>query len=129
MTEFSSETFEALRKEKLAYLTTVGRKTGKTHTVELWFSTAGGSIFLSHEGERTDWMKNIARNGNVRIRIGKLNFEAKASVLRDVANNELGKKSLYEKYYGPASKEVIDDWFELSQIIELKPAKTPSVPS
>ena len=123
MAEVSSDIIEKMKKEKFAYLTTVGRKTGKPHSVELWFSTSEEKIFLSHEGARTDWMRNIDKNGRVRIRIGRTNLEADATILDDGEPKELGKKSLYEKYYGPAPKATIDDWFELSTIIELKPVK------
>ena len=50
-------------------------------------------------------------------------MEADAAILTDGESNEVGKKSLYEKYYGPAPKATIDDWFELSQIIQLTPIK------
>ena len=114
---------EILRDEKFAYLTTVGRKTGNPHTVELWFAFADGKIFLSHEGSYTDWMKNIKKTRRVRARIGRLNLEADASILVGSKLEELGKTSLYEKYYGPAPKSTIDDWFELSTVIELTPIK------
>ena len=114
---------EILRGEKFVYLTTVGRKTGNPHTVELWFAFADGKIFLSHEGSYTDWMKNIKKTRRVRARIGRLNLEADASVLVGSKLEELGKTSLYEKYYGPAPKSTIDDWFELSTVIELTPVK------
>ena len=117
------EITRVLRDEKLAHLTTVGRRTGKPHTVELWFAFAGGRIFLSHEGEYTDWMKNIIHDKRVRARIGRLNLEAYATILKEIKSRELGKTTLYEKYYGPAPKSTIDDWFELSTIIELAPVK------
>jgi hypothetical protein len=44
-------------------------------------------------------------------------------ILKNGESKELGRRSLYEKYYGPAPKATIDDWFELSTIIELKPLK------
>jgi len=50
-----------------------------------------------------------------------LNIEANARIVKDDESREVGKKSLYEKYYGPAPKATIDDWFELSTIIELTP--------
>ena len=114
---------EPLRKEKFAYLTTVGRRSGKVHTVELWFAWSGDKIFLSHEGAFTDWMKNIAHSHKARLRIGKLNFEADGRIVQEGEARELGKKALYEKYYGSAPKVTIDDWFELSTIIELTPIK------
>ena len=125
MEKLSHETIETLHREKFAYLTTVGRKTGKLHTVELWFAVAGGSIFLSHEGKYTDWMRNVVQARHVGVRIGRLNLECDAAILKEgeARARELGKKSLYEKYYGPAPKSTIDDWFELSTVIELTPVK------
>ena len=123
MAGISRESAEILRKEKFAYLTTVGRRTGKAHTVQLWFAYADGKIFLSHEGHYTDWMKNIAHGSPVRARIGTLSLEAYGTILKEGESCELGKRSLYEKYYGPAPKATIDDWFELSTVIELTPIK------
>ena len=123
------ENLDTLQKEKLAHLTTVGRKTGKPHRVELWFSLGAGKIFLSHEGDYTDWMRNITKNRRVRIQIGRLDLEADATILKEGVSKELGKTSLYEKYYGPAPKATIEDWFELSTIIELNPVKYSSLNS
>ena len=55
------------------------------------------------------------------VRIGSLNFDADGRIVSDGEAREVGKLALYEKYYGPASKETIDDWFELSTVIELTP--------
>ena len=109
--------------EKLAYLTTIGRKSRKAHTVELWFAFADGKIYLSHEGTYTDWMRNLAENSQVSIRIDKLTLKAEAVIVKVGSSLAVGKKSLYEKYYGPAPEATINDWFELSTIIELTPLK------
>jgi len=117
----SPRDLESANGQKLIHVTTVGRKTGRAHTVELWFAVAGGAAYLSHEGPRTDWMKNIDGHPRVGVRIGKLNFEADAKTVKSGAPREEGKKALYEKYYGRASKDIIDDWFSLSQVIQLTP--------
>ncbi len=116
-----TKNLEAVKKRKFIYLTTRGRKTGKLHTVELWFALADGKIYLSHEGEQTDWMKSLRKNDSVSARIDSVKLDAKARIVGEGSSRELGKKALYEKYYKPASKEVIDDWFELSTVIELTP--------
>jgi deazaflavin-dependent oxidoreductase (nitroreductase family) len=113
---------DSVKKQKLIYVTTTGRKTGKPHTVEVWFAVADGLVYLSHEGERTDWMKNIVENGQVEAKLGSLTFRGVAKATEAGASRERGKKALYEKYYGPAKQEVIDDWFSLSQVIEIIPA-------
>lgn len=110
---------EPVRKQNYIYLTTKGRKTGKPHTVELWFALAPDGVYLSHEGDATDWMKNVRRRPRVAAKIGKLTFEADAETAEGAARDE-GAKALYEKYYKPASKAVIDDWFSLSEVVRLK---------
>ena len=92
--------------------------------MKLWFAVSRGRLFLSHEGEETDWIKNIRKNGNVTFEIGGRNFNGTAHLLED--NDEEvweGKVALYEKYYGKASNETIEDWFSLSKLllIELHP--------
>jgi deazaflavin-dependent oxidoreductase (nitroreductase family) len=111
---------EPARKENHIHLTTVGRKTGRLHTVELWFALAPGGVYLSHEGVVTDWMKNIRAQPRVSARIGRISFEADAEAVSGEKRDE-GAKALYEKYYEPARKEVIDDWFSLSHVIRLRP--------
>jgi deazaflavin-dependent oxidoreductase (nitroreductase family) len=112
------KSIEEVQKEKFIYLTTKGRKTGRPHTVELWFAVANGRIYLSHEGDRTDWMKNAVEHSAVSIKIDGVTSNGEARVA-DGTTREAGKNALYEKYYGPASKEVIDDWFELSTVLEI----------
>ena len=103
---------------KFIHLTSTGRKTGKPHTVELWFAVNDGRVYLSHEGEETDWMRNIKKNPKVIFEIGKKDFTGAARYLNDLENEAwTAKVALYEKYYGKASKETIEDWFSLSKLI------------
>jgi deazaflavin-dependent oxidoreductase (nitroreductase family) len=117
----SPSELDAVKKEKVIHVTTVGRKTSKPHVVELWFATGDGKLYLSHEGKRTDWMKNIETNPKIGVRIGDMEFSAEAKIVKSGAPFEAGKKALYEKYYGRASKEVLDDWFSLSEVVQLTP--------
>jgi deazaflavin-dependent oxidoreductase (nitroreductase family) len=104
--------------EKFIHLTTTGRRTRKPHTVELWFAINDGKVYLSHEGEETDWMRNIKKNEQVVFEIGGKRYTGKARYLQDHEEEAwTGKVALYEKYYGKASKEVILDWFSLSRLL------------
>jgi deazaflavin-dependent oxidoreductase (nitroreductase family) len=105
--------------EKYIHLTTMGRKTGNPHTVELWFAVAGEKIYLSHEGAYTDWMKNILEDDRVEFKIGKTQFEGTARIAEGGEVFELGKHALYLKYYGKADEDTINDWFSESTIIEI----------
>jgi hypothetical protein len=42
--------------EQHCYLTTVGRVSGRKHTIEIWFVFSGSSLFmLSGNRDRSDW--------------------------------------------------------------------------
>jgi len=104
---------------KLAYLTTRGRRTGKPHTVEIWFAISYHTIYLSHEGDYTDWMKNIQKDETVNLKINTVQFSGRARIVSDGESFQRGKHALYLKYHGEADSEVIDDWFSESTIVEI----------
>ena len=114
----SAQLLANVASERFIHLTSTGRKTGKPHMVELWFAVNGGKVYLSHEGEETDWMKNIKKNEQVAFEIGGKDFTGKARYLKDREDEAwTAKVALHEKYYGKASKEVIEDWFSLSKLL------------
>ena len=116
----SKADLEKLSSQKLIHLTTRGRRSGKPHTVEIWFAVRDGKVYLSHEGKEADWMKNIKKNGQVYFRIEEKTFNGNATYLDEAEEAWVGKVALYEKYYGKATKEVIEDWFSLSRLLVVK---------
>jgi deazaflavin-dependent oxidoreductase (nitroreductase family) len=118
MKSMAREDLTNVASQKFIHLTTTGRRTGNPHTVELWFAVSGARVYLSHEGKQTDWMMNIEKNGAVAFEIGGRHFGGKARWLEDTTSEAwTGKVALYEKYYGKATKEVIEDWFSLSKLL------------
>jgi deazaflavin-dependent oxidoreductase (nitroreductase family) len=112
---------EEVGSQKFIHLTTTGRKSGRSHTVELWFAVRNGKAYLSHEGKETDWMKNIKKNSSVSFEIGGRNFKGKACYLEDGTDEAwIGKLALYEKYYGKATKGIVEDWFSLSRLLVIE---------
>ena len=124
--KMSHESLAEVANGKLIHVTTLGRTTTKAHVVELWFAVNRDRVFLSHEGKETDWMKNIRKHGDVSFEIGGRHFTGTARLLGKNSEEAWeGKVALYEKYYGKAPKETIEDWFSLSKLllIELHMAK------
>jgi deazaflavin-dependent oxidoreductase (nitroreductase family) len=76
--------FDALQHEKVLQLTTVGRKTGKPRTVEIWFIGYRGRIYvLAEHGLKAHWVRNIQANPDVIMQIGQSRFEARGHLLDD----------------------------------------------
>jgi len=68
--------------EQFLYLTATGRKSGLPRQIEIWFVETDGRLYiLAEHGLRAQWVQNIIKNRNVRVRVGDKNWEATARVL------------------------------------------------
>lgn len=65
-------------------LTTVGRRSGNAHEVEIWFGVTGDTLYLiSGNGPGADWYRNALASPVVSIRI---DGETRAGLARDVSD-------------------------------------------
>ncbi|WP_083769014.1 nitroreductase family deazaflavin-dependent oxidoreductase [Thermobaculum terrenum] len=92
-----------------AYLTTVGRRTGRPHRIEIWFAVADGRVYLLSGGrDRSDWVRNIRANPQVTLELGGEVHTGKARVLQpDTAEDQLARRLLVEKYRRGGE---LDEW-------------------
>jgi len=104
--------FERLADEDFAYLTTVGRRTGKPHTIEIWFGLHDGRVYLlSGGGRRADWVRNLTKTPRVRVRIGTRTATGTARVLRaGTREDELARRILDGKYEGWREGKRLSSW-------------------
>ncbi len=66
------------------YLTTVGRRSGRRHEVEIWFGVVGDTLYLvSGNGPGADWFRNASTDPHVTIRIAG---ESWVGVAREVVD-------------------------------------------
>ncbi len=94
-----------MTRDQFLYLTTSGRKTGLPREIEIWFVAATGRFYiLAEHFHRTQWVKNIARNPRVRVRVGTRDsreFEATARALdreRDAEAWRTAQRLSQQKY-------------------------------
>lgn len=96
---------EAQADEDYCYLTTVGRRTGKPHEIEIWFAAAadGGTIYiLAGGGERADWVRNARKAAAVEVRIGGRAMRGVARIVAGgSAEDALARRLLLAKYAPP----------------------------
>lgn len=103
--------FERLANEDFCYLTTKGRRTGKPHTIEIWFALENGTLFLlSGGGESADWVRNLRKTRAVRVRIGSRTVSAKAREVGSTAEDALARRLLDEKYMGWKVGKRLSSW-------------------
>ena len=78
-----------------ALLTTMGRKTGKEHSVWAKAVTYNNMIYFSRRNSNSDWLKNAIANSEVKIEFDGKQFSGKA---RLVEEQELARKISSLKY-------------------------------
>jgi deazaflavin-dependent oxidoreductase (nitroreductase family) len=106
-------TLEALARERLCYLETIGRTSGRRHEIEIWFALEGDTVYLlSGGGERADWVKNIRRNPDVRVRIGDTWLHGTGRVIAGEADDPLARRLLKQKY--ASAGDSLDEWARVS---------------
>ncbi len=101
---------DELAGEDYCYLTTTGRKTGRPHTIEIWFALSGSNLYmLSGGGDRSDWVRNIRRIPEATVRIGGSSFPVWGYMVEDAEEGELARRLLFDKYQ-PRSAEDLTRW-------------------
>jgi deazaflavin-dependent oxidoreductase (nitroreductase family) len=94
---------DSLAQEQNCYLTTTGRKTGKPHTIEIWFAIdpASGTLYmLSGGGTRSDWVRNIQTDPVVRVRIKDRTLAGTGCLVETSEEDYLARRLVVAKYYG-----------------------------
>ncbi len=100
------------------YLTTIGRKSGKPHQIEIWFVHHDGYYYLVNEGGLSDWVQNITATPTVTFSIGSRDANQIDGVGR-VIDPEA------EPVLAAAIRALMDAKYNWSDglIVELKPRK------
>jgi deazaflavin-dependent oxidoreductase (nitroreductase family) len=103
--------FERLAGEDFCYLTTVGRRSGKAHTIEIWFALENGKLYLlSGGGDSADWVRNLRKTPAVRVRIGTRTVPARAREITAPEEDALARQLLDEKYMGWKTGKRLSSW-------------------
>jgi deazaflavin-dependent oxidoreductase (nitroreductase family) len=103
--------FERLGHENFAYLTTIGRRSGKRHTIEIWFALHDGKLYvLSGGGDSADWVRNLRKTSAVRVRVGGRTVAATAREITSPDEDALARQLLDEKYMSWKPGKRLSSW-------------------
>lgn len=103
--------FERLGSEAFCYLTTVGRRSGRPHTIEIWFARENGTLYLlSGGGEAADWVRNLRQTPAVQVRIGSRTVTARAREITTPEEDALARRLLDEKYMSWKTGKRLSSW-------------------
>ena len=123
MTAAGPEWLAARADDDFCYLTTYGRVTGRAHTVEIWFGVYGRAAYLlAGGGRRSDFVRNLIADHDVRLRIGDETRVAKAMVVTDPTEDALARRLLAGKYQGWTAGEELSGWARSALPVAVEPA-------
>ena len=101
-----------LRAEEYAYLTTRGRRTGRPHTIEIWFALVGTAVWMvAGGGTSSDWVANLLADPAVTVRIGDRTFTGRARTdAGDAGEAAVARRLLGARYQGWEEGRPLSDW-------------------
>ncbi len=92
------------------YVTTTGRRSGRPHTIEIWFALHEDRVYLlAGGGTDSDWVRNLQANPTVGMRLGHREMICRARVVDDEAEDGLARGLVFEKYRGRYSGD-LEEW-------------------
>ncbi len=112
-----------------AYLTTVGRRTGRRHTIEIWYGERAGVVYLlAGGGHHADWVRNLRAEPRVRIRFGGPRdpgtdggVDATARLVTDPQEQELARRLLAGRYQGWREGRELSSWARTALVVAVEP--------
>jgi len=88
-----------VRDQRNVQLTTIGRRSGKPHTVPVWFVVDGDRIYLSTLDPSRDWVRNTKKNPEVRFDFGGTVLAGQLRTVTDPALDTKIRQALRDKYW------------------------------
>jgi deazaflavin-dependent oxidoreductase (nitroreductase family) len=114
--------FDGLGDETYAYLTTTGRRTGRSHRIELWFGLHDGVLYLlSGGGDRSDWVRNLRADPSVVVEVGGVERPARARLVDEPHEEATARRLLAAKYQGWREGAPLSTWARTAVVVAIEP--------
>jgi deazaflavin-dependent oxidoreductase (nitroreductase family) len=109
--QFNTQRWPALwASEPFLYLTTIGRRTGRGHRIEIWFAEHCGRIYMLSGGRAgADWVRNLKANPRVTVELGNESHAGVAHIPEaNTAEDQRARDLLVAKYAD--AEDNLENW-------------------
>ena len=80
-------------------ITTRGRRSGKPHTVTIWFLVEGMTVYLATLSTGRDWVRNVVKGPDVTLTVDGLHIRGRAARITDPRQDAHVRTLLARKYW------------------------------
>lgn len=88
-----------VRDDDFCYLTTTGRRTGRTHRIEIWYAADGDTLYLlAGGGNASDWVRNLIKEPAATVEVDEVVHAARGRVVADADESERARTLVFGKY-------------------------------
>jgi deazaflavin-dependent oxidoreductase (nitroreductase family) len=106
--------------EAFCYVTTVGRRTGRPHRIEIWFAARGRTMYLlSGGGDRSDWVRNLRQEPACSVDVGPRTYRARARFDMPADEEQAARRLLAAKYQGWREGKPLSSWAATALVVAL----------
>ncbi len=110
---------ERLARYRQIKISVIGRKSGRTITIPVWFVLEGNKLYLLPvQGSDTQWYRNVLRNPRIRVSARDKEAEVRATPVTD----SKAVTSVVEKFrekYGARDVKKYHSKFDVAVVVEL----------
>ena len=97
----------------------IGRKSGKTISIPVWFVLEGKKVYLLPvQGSETQWYKNVLKNPSIRIDARGSDAESRAKPVTDAKTVNSVIEKFREKY-GAADVKKYYSKFDVAAVVDV----------
>jgi len=110
---------ERLARYRQIKISVIGRKSGKTILIPVWFVLEGKKVYLLPvRGSETQWYKNVLKNPSIRIdaRDAEAEFRAKPVTDAKTVNSVIEK---FREKYGAADMKKYYSKFDVAVVVDV----------
>ena len=115
----------ALENERVIDITTKGRKTGRSHRIEIWFQNIDGQLYIMGAPGRRDWFANMIASPEFTFHLKRgimVDLPARAAPIRDVAKRREVFRKIHTRLEGEGIGGLAreDEWVESSPLVHVE---------
>ena len=102
------------------YVTTIGRRSGTPHRIEIWYVRTAETLYLlAGGGHRSDWVRNLVDNPAVTVEVDGATHPAIGRLVEDEDEQVVARRLVFEKYQSRYAGD-LTSWRETSLPVALE---------